>query len=123
MSQVTTKPNPCATARRVEYAAPAVNLHQDADGFTLEVEMPGAAKDGVEVTFEDGKLTLVGRRAKREEPGRSAYSESTGRDYRRVFELDVSVDADAISANIEQGLLTVRLPKAEASKPRKIAVA
>jgi HSP20 family protein len=99
-----------------------VNLHHDADGFTLEVEMPGVRKDGVEITFDEGKLILTGHRAAPAVSGKAVYTESAGRTFRRVFDLDPSVDSGHIGATIEQGLLTVRLPKAEASKPRKIAV-
>ena len=114
-----------ATARRetrVEYSTPPVNLRHHADGFTLSVEMPGVAKNGVEITFDDGKLTLVGHRAERLAPGTRLHGESGSRDYRRVFDLDPSIDPARITASIEQGLLTVHLPKMEAAKPRKIAV-
>ena len=117
--------NPEAAARRaprVEYSTPPVNLRHDADGFTLAVEMPGVAKNGVEITFDDGKLTLVGHRAERVAPGARLHGESGSRDYRRVFDLDPSIDPARITASIEQGLLTVHLPKMEAAKPRKIAV-
>jgi HSP20 family protein len=109
--------------QRVEYFTPVVNLHQDADGFTLEVEMPGVAKQGVEVTVEDGKLILGGHRtAVANDFGRPVYRERKMGEYRRVFDLDPSIDAARISARIEQGLLTVHLPKTEAVKPRKITV-
>ncbi len=122
MSQETLCESRPAAASRVEYNVPAVNLHHDEEGYTLEVEMPGVAKDGVEITFDDGKLTVVGHRAERSSSGQAVYAESTGRGYRRVFDLDPSIDPGKISASSEQGLLTVRLPKAESSKPRKIAV-
>lgn len=110
-------------AKRVEFTAPPINLHRDAEGYTLEVEMPGVAKDGVDITVEDGKLVLTGRRAGAKEFGGTVYRETTGRAYRRVFDLDPDIDADQITARIEQGLLTVRLQKAEEVKPRKITVA
>lgn len=84
--------------------------------------MPGVAKEGVEVSVEDGKLTLVGHRAAGEAPGRVVYTETEGASYRRVFDLDPSIDPEKIAATIEQGLLSVRLHKAEAAKPRKIQV-
>lgn len=121
MSQlVETKPS-AVTRVSNQFVTPAVNIHQDADGYTLEAEMPGVPKDGVEVTFEDGKLTLVGRRSPVAAEG-VVYRESSEADYRRAFDLDPSIDASRIEARIEQGLLTVRLPKAEAAKPRRIAV-
>jgi HSP20 family protein len=107
---------------RVEYSTPGVNLRHDAEGFTLEVEMPGVAKNGVDITFDDGKLTLVGHRSQRPESGNRLHGESLARDYRRVFDLDPSIDPDRITASLNQGLLTVRLSKVEAAKPRKIAV-
>jgi HSP20 family protein len=108
--------------QRVEYFAPLVNLHQDADGYTLEVEMPGVNKQGVEITVEDGKLVLSGHRRDVGEFGRSVHRERKVGEYRRVFDLDPSIDATKISARVEQGLLTVHLPRAEAVKPRKITV-
>lgn len=123
MSQLATCKNRTAGPDRLEYVVPAVNLHHDTDGFILEVEMPGVKKDGVEITFDDGKLTLVGHRASPTPEGSAVYKESSGLAYRRVFDLDPSIDEGKIGAKMDQGLLTIRLPKAETSKPRKIAVA
>lgn len=111
-----------ATTSRVEYVTPPVNLHQDAEGYTLEVEMPGVGKDGVEITAGDGKLVIVGHRRTEEDAGKAIYRERSARDYRRVFDLDPSIDTGTISAQVEQGLLTVQLRKAESAKPRKITV-
>ena len=122
MSQLATTENRTENAGRLEYVIPAVNFHHDADGFTLEAEMPGVRKEGVEITYDDGKLTLTGHRAVPAPAGNAVYTESAGQAYRRVFDLDLSVDAEKITARIDQGLLTVFLPKAEASKPRKIAL-
>ena len=111
-----------ARTNRVEYAIPRVDLHHDNDNYVLEVEMPGVSKDGIEITVDDGKLTILGNRASAERAGRAVYSERPRAEYRRVFDLDPSIDAAKISASIEQGLLTVKLHKAEAAKPRKITV-
>lgn len=119
MSTLTEK---APAARRVEYVTPRVNLHQDGEGYTLEVEMPGVGREGVEITAGDGKLTIVGHRAAGETPGRAVYCERSAHGYRRVFDLDPSIDTEAISAQVEQGLLTVKLRKAESAKPRRIAV-
>ncbi len=124
MSQLIEQKSEATTRRetRVEYSTPAVNLRHDAEGFTLEVEMPGVAKNGVDITFDDGKLTLAGHRPERSTPGTRLHGESAARDYRRVFDLDPSIDPERITANLDQGLLTVHLPKIEAAKPRKITV-
>jgi HSP20 family protein len=110
------------TSRRIETATPRVNLHQNDEGYTLEVEMPGVGKDGVNVTVEDGKLILSGIRKETTVSGKPVYRERSLAEYRRVFDLDPSIDAAKVTANIEQGLLTVRLQKSEAMKPRRITV-
>ncbi len=105
-----------------ELAKPPVQVWQDADGYTIEAEMPGVARDGVEVTFDDGKLTLVGHRRSREVESTTIHRESRIGDFSRVFELDSSVDSSRIAATVEQGVLRVYLPKAEQSKPRRIEI-
>lgn len=122
MPQLATQKDRTTVPERLEYVVPAVNLHHDAEGFLLEVEMPGVRKEGVEITLDDGKLTLTGHRTSPTSAGNAVYTESTGLAYRRVFDLDPSIDAEKIGAKIDQGLLTIRLPKAETSKPRKIAI-
>ncbi len=104
------------------YLRPRANITETENGFAVQVEMPGVKKDGVEITFENGELTLVGRRTRFETKAELIYRESQQHDYRRVFEVDASIDAAHIAAQFEQGVLTLHLPKAEASKPRKIEV-
>lgn len=131
MSQITQNPSAPANTRSTtparrespEFRVPAVNIHQNADGYTLLVEMPGVAKSGVDVTFEDGKLTLTGRREEPANPGNAVYREIERAGYRRVFDLDPSIDSEKIEAAIDQGLLRVRLPRAETAKPRRIEIA
>jgi HSP20 family protein len=109
-------------AQRVTFVTPVANILETADGYLLEAEMPGVAKDGLEVTVENGELTIVGRRADKELPGAALYRESRPQDYRRVFDLDPSIDTGKITAKMEQGILTLNLPKAEQVKPRRITV-
>lgn len=123
MSTITENaPTTCNTARPTRTIVPRVNIHQDEEGYTIQAEVPGVSKDGVEVTVEDGQLRIVGRRKEEETPGRTVYRESSSAEYRRVFDLDRSIDHSKVSAQIEQGLLTIRLLKSEALKPRRIAV-
>ena len=104
------------------YVTPVANILETSDGYLLEVEMPGVAKDGIEVTVENGELVLVGRRGDKETPGTTLYRESRMLDYRRVFDLDPSIDTGKIMAKMEQGILSLTLPKAEEVKPRRIQV-
>jgi HSP20 family protein len=108
--------------QRVNYVTPVANILETSDGYLLEAEMPGVSKDGIEVTVENGELIIVGRRADKETPGTPLYRESRPVDYRRVFDLDPSIDTTRIAAKMEQGILKLTLPKAEEVKPRRIQV-
>jgi len=116
---------PRTTDERVrgqEYASPEVNIFETKDGYVLEAEMAGVNKEGLEITLEGSEMTILGRRQKEPAPGEALFRESGGLDYRRVFELDPVVDTGKISAKMEQGILTLALPKSERVKPRKIRV-
>ena len=112
-------PPPVDTAR--DFITPEVNIVETKEGYVLEAEMPGVTKDGLDISLEDNVLTLVGRRTPGP-VGTSLYRESQTADFRRVFELDPSIEGEKINARIEQGILTLTLPKAEKVKPRKITV-
>jgi HSP20 family protein len=104
------------------YVTPFVDVQATEEGIILQAEMPGVSKTGIEVTVENGDLILVGHRESLDASGDPVYLERRPADYRRVYELDPSIDTAQISARIDQGVLTVTLPKAESVKPRKIAL-
>jgi HSP20 family protein len=106
-----------------QFIAPAATVLENTDGYTLEVEMPGVSKENLEMWVENNELTIVGRRSPASVEGTPLHRESRTENFRRSFELDPSIDAGKISARIEQGVVTLTLPKAEQVKPRKIAVA
>jgi HSP20 family protein len=109
-------------ATREEYVAPNVNIFETQEGYALQAEMPGVSKDGLEITLEGNEITITGRRTPESVAGEPLFRESNTADYRRVFELDPAIDTSKVSAKIEQGVLTVTLPKSERVKPRKIKV-
>jgi HSP20 family protein len=114
------RPQPVDAER--EYLTPKVNIIETKDRYVLEAEFPGVNKEGLEVSLDNNMLTIIGRR-QQPEPGASLlYRESESADFRRVFELDPSVDTAKITAKIEQGILTLTLPKTEQVKPRRISV-
>ncbi len=102
--------------------SPEVNIFETKDGYVLEAEMPGVRKEGLEVTLEGNEITLVGRRESEPIQGETLFRERPTANYRRVFELDPAIDTSKIAARIEQGVVTLTLPKSEAVKPRKITV-
>ena len=103
------------------YVAPGVDIRETKDEYILEADMPGVGKEGLEVLLEGNELTLTGRRHA-SPPGEVLHREVSRNDYRRTFLLDPVIDATRIRAQIDQGLLTVHLPKAEQIKPRRITV-
>jgi HSP20 family protein len=115
---------PEVSREREQYIVPDVNIYETKEGYLLEAEMPGVAKDGVEITLEDSELTLFGRRSDQAPQGAEpVLRESHRLNYRRVFELDPTIDTSKIVAKVEQGVLILTLPKAEKVKPRKIEIA
>ena len=106
-----------------QFIAPAATVLENADGYTLEVEMPGVSKENLEMWVENNELTILGRRSMPSIEGTLIRRESRQENFRRAFELDPSIEAEKISAKIEQGVVTLTLPKAEQVKPRKITVA
>ena len=105
-----------------QYITPSASVTEIADGYMLEIEMPAVKKDGLEISVENNELTIIGRRSLPAVEGTLIHRESRPENFRRLFELDPSIDADKISAKIDQGLVTLTLPKAEHVKPRKITV-
>ena len=104
------------------YLNPVVNIFETKEGYILEAEMPGVTKDGLEITLEGNEITITGHRHVDQLPGQVLFRESSPADYRRVFELDPAIDTTKVSARMDQGLLTLTLPKSERVKPRRITV-
>jgi HSP20 family protein len=109
-------------SRAQNHITPEVNIFETKDGYVLEAELPGVSKEGLDIALEDNTLTILGRRSAQEANGQALYRESSAADYRRVFELEPAIDTAKIEAKIVQGILTLRLPKSEAVKPRKVTV-
>lgn len=108
--------------RTQEFVSPEVNICETKDGYVLQAEMPGVSKEGLEITLEGNEITIVGHRHVDPLNGEPLFRESRDADYRRVFELDPAIDTAKVSARMEQGVLTLTLPKSERVKPRKIKV-
>ncbi len=105
-----------------QFVAPAASVTENGEGYTLQVEMPGVNKEGLEISVENNELTIVGSRSIPTIDGTLIHRESRLENFRRAFELDPSIDTAKIAAKIEQGIATLTLPKAEQVKPRKVAV-
>lgn len=107
---------------RAATVGPRVDVLETENEFLLLADLPGVRPDDVDVRFEQGELTVHGRRQADGTTRRPLLAEHGGANFHRVFAVAETVAADRINADLKNGVLTVRLPKVEAVKPRKIAV-
>jgi len=106
---------------------PAVDVHEYTDRFELYVDVPGVDPEKVELTLENGVLTLSGQRAaptgaKKEEPLYERSERGQGHFYRR-FVIPNTVDSEKVNATGKNGVLTVTIPKQAKAMPRRIQIA
>jgi HSP20 family protein len=97
-------------AQAEQFVAPSASVIEAPDGYTLQVEMPGVNKQGLEASVENNELVIVGRRFLSTVKGTLIHHELRPENYQRTFGLDPSIDAGRISAKIDQGLVTLTLP-------------
>jgi HSP20 family protein len=103
---------------------PAVDVQETKDAFVLQADLPGVDPKDIEVTMENGVLTLCGRRQheeRKEEGGYRRVERSYGEFFRR-FTLPDSANPEAISAKTANGVLTVQIGKRAEVQPRRIQV-
>ena len=110
-------------ARGAAGFSPALDVWSDAEGLTLEVELPGLAIEDIELSVHEGVLSLSGeRKAETAENATEHRRERLHGRFERRLRLPFEVDATAVQATLSRGVLRVRLPKAEAARPRRIEV-
>ena len=107
--------------------SPAVNVEEGADELLLTAELPGLREEDVNVDIENNILTIRGEKREAREEGDEEQKyhvrERRYGSFRRTFTLPRSVQADAIQAEFDDGILTIRLPKAPEAKSRSIEIA
>jgi HSP20 family protein len=104
--------------------APALDVDEDKDNYTVRVELPGLKREGIEVSLQDGALVITGERTE-EKVGEGTEVHRSERFYgkfQRALTLPEPVAADKVKADYKDGVLTVTLPKTEEAKPKKIDV-
>lgn len=108
-----------------EGLAPRLDVKERANEFVIEAEMPGVQKDGIEITLEDGVLTLSGEtesRKEQKEGEQVVRCERRYGKYVRSLRLGKGIDEKNVRANYKDGVLEITLPKSEEVKPKKISV-
>jgi HSP20 family protein len=107
----------------VHTVKPAYEIKETPDAWGVTIYLPGVAKDGVEITAEEGQVRIVGRRSWKQPEGWTAlHRESASSPFELALAHDNAVDANKVVAELRDGVLRLSLPKHEAIKPRKIAV-
>lgn len=102
---------------------PPVDVVEDSTGITLYADMPGVPRDKLHLRIEGDQLAIEGEIDLAVSQGmESTHAEVTLPRYRRAFTLSKELDASKVSAELAQGVLRVRIPKAEHAQPRRIEV-
>ncbi|MDJ0783252.1 MAG: Hsp20/alpha crystallin family protein [Desulfosarcinaceae bacterium] len=103
---------------------PAINLTEDADRFYIRAELPGVPSDALQMQATGKNLSISGERkiAAEKEGVRYHRREREAGKFSRVIAMPTQIDPDRIEAKLEDGILTIRVPKADAVKPRQISI-
>lgn len=102
---------------------PPVDVIEDADGITLYADLPGVGRDRLELQVEADTLTIEAEADLPVPEGLASQHTEVGlARFRRVFTLSKELDTEKVSAELSQGVLTLRIPKAAHAQPRRISV-
>lgn len=102
---------------------PPVDIVEDKEGITVRADLPGVSKETLSIGVDGDTLTIEGTVALDATPDlKSVYAEIRTPQYKRSFVLSRDLDTDQVSANLAHGVLTLRVPKREQAKPRRIEV-
>lgn len=123
MDMNTNELNQRATTQPVTPLVPPVDIVEDGEGITLRADLPGVDRENLSIGIDGETLTLEANVNLGEAAGiQPIYSEIRVGQFRRSFVLGRDLDANRIEASIKDGVLTLRIPKAEQAKPRRIEV-
>jgi len=113
-----------ATGASTRAWAPALDIAEGKDAYLVTVELPGVKLDDLEITLEDGLLTIQGERHFAHDSSEEQFHrvERSSGAFRRSITLPAHVEADAVEASMEDGVLRILVPKAEEAKPKRIQV-
>jgi HSP20 family protein len=103
---------------------PVVDIYDDGNEVVIHAELPGIKKEDIDVRVENNVLTLRGKKDRKEEVKEDGYyrTERVYGQFSRSFSLPNTVDLAKINAEYKDGVLTLKVPKAETAKPRQIEV-
>jgi HSP20 family protein len=113
-----------ATGANTPPWAPALNISERNDAYLVTVELPGVKLDDLEITLEDGLLTIQGERQFANDSSEEQFHrlERSSGPFRRAITLPAHIEADEVNASMEDGVLRILVPKADQAKPKRIQV-
>jgi HSP20 family protein len=122
--QAVLRPGEGARATETGGYAPPMDVHEDQDGYTIKVSLPGVKPEDVDIQWQQGMLTVSGQTSAEEtrEQGTWHVRERRQGRFSRSISLPDAVSADKAEASFENGVLKLHLPKAEETKPRSIQI-
>ncbi len=101
---------------------PLADIEESDDAYLVEIELPGVRRDDVTIEMSGGRLSVTGQRRERRRVGLLRRSTRTTGRFRLQVALPLEVDADAVTAHLDHGMLTVTVPKAAAARRRRIPI-
>ena len=105
------------------YYVPSTDIYETHDALTVVMEMPGVGKEDITVALDHDRLRVEGQIASSKYEGlEPVYTEYNVGHYARAFTLSNKIDQEKISAQVEDGVLTLTLPKVKEAQPRRIAI-
>jgi HSP20 family protein len=102
--------------------APVADVEETDDAYIVEMELAGVKKDGINIELSGRRLSVSGERKEKERQGRVRRRTRTVGRFRYEIAFPVDVDDKKIEANLNEGVLTVRIPKAAAERPKQITI-
>ena len=123
-----TTPPPSSPSKQEEtrsleqYIRPSVDIMESEEGLTIIADLPGVSRETLNIAIEHGVLTIEGVPAGTDAAGLDVYREFGLSRFYRQFQIPEEIDPEKTSAALSNGVLTLRLCKAEAAKPRKITI-
>ncbi len=121
-TQLAQKPE--QNVKKTDYViTPPVDIYETDNEYVLKADMPGVAKDNVNITFNNNELEITGKVDDEYTSNENmTYREYTLFNYYRKFVVSNAINPEGISALLENGVLTIKLPKREEAKPKKIEI-
>jgi HSP20 family protein len=110
----------------LNFDAPAMDVEETPEGYTVKAALAGWKPEDVDITFENGQLTLKGEwnqeNEQKDDKTKWHHKEIRYNSFQRTVGLPIEIEADKAKANFENGMLTLTLPKAEVVKPKQIKI-